>query len=228
MIDMLIFDWVPRSPLPISGNGKIAVGSSGKSSSVGGKSNSEAMEGGKSEQISSPTGQLRANSEVPEENDNTQQQQHQGHGGSSKQSMFRQCFSLDESALLGFSIKSVNEGRIPLFEKWADMASGESCSASIMEDELSFLSAKKREQCLKVYEKMKKTGCEIKLDTIFRGMLTPSEYRAFMRAAENAAQEAEEAEKAKKVSEDQVDEENVGNEQHDAKSADVKEVLNKK
>jgi len=162
---MLIFDRASRSPLPISGNGKIVVGSSGKSSSVGGKSSSEAMEGGKSEQ-SSPTGQPRASSEAPEENDNSQQQQHRG--ASSKQNMFRQCFSLDESALLGFSIKSVNEGRIPLFEKWADMASGESSSASILDDELSFLSSKKREQCIKVYEKMKKTGCTIKLDTIFR------------------------------------------------------------
>jgi len=47
-------------------------------------------------------------------------------------------------------------------------------------------------------------------------MLTPSEYRAFMKAAENAAQEAEEAEKAKEESEDQEsgEYEGIGKDMH--------------
>ncbi|CAG7831040.1 unnamed protein product [Allacma fusca] len=52
--------------------------------------------------------------------------------------------------------------------------------------EVSFLNSKKREECLKIYEKMMKKGCNVKLETIFRGMMTPSEYRMFLKATEMA------------------------------------------
>ncbi len=175
MMDMLIFDRIPRSPFAISGNGKSGLGSSGKSVSTGGgKTNSKAIQGDKTMDKTSPTGQIqRSSSEAPEDTGDKslgsqQQPETKGYNSNRRQSVFRQCFSLDENALLGFSIRSVNEGRIPIFEKLQSADSTESCSSSIMDDEISFLSSKKREQCLKVYEKMTKTGCTIKLETIFR------------------------------------------------------------
>jgi len=64
--------------------------------------------------------------------------------------LMRQSFSLDEDMLSGVSF-----GEQPNKDKEGDM-------------EFSILSSKKKEECMKIYEKMTKTGCPIKLDTIFR------------------------------------------------------------
>lgn len=157
-----------RSPFPISGIGKGERSSSGKSSSPGGgKSNGDS---GNMENNGNSGGAItQYGVESSDEIRDKLQQNIQHPSTPSKgRSMFRQCFSLDESALLGFSIKTVNDGKIPVFETIAD-GSGDVTSSSLMlNDEISFLSSKKRQQCLRVYEKMLKTGCVIKMETILR------------------------------------------------------------
>lgn len=177
MMDMLIFDWHSRSPFPITSAGRNEILSSGNSVSRGGGKTTDDTLANKVMEKGCPNSHVqRASSEGPLEEANdgctpvpSQEQSEQpGESSKSKGKVFRQCLSLDETALLGFSIRSVNGGRIPIFDKLAGSESTESCPNSIMDDDVSFLSSKKREQCLKVYEKMVRTGCTIKLETVFR------------------------------------------------------------
>lgn len=59
----------------------------------------------------------------------------------------RRTFSLDEDSLLNYST---------------------SISDSIETTESSIQSSKRREECVRIYEKMKNNGCGVKLQTIFR------------------------------------------------------------
>jgi len=59
----------------------------------------------------------------------------------------RRSFSLDEASLLNYST---------------------SIPDSIESVESSLQSAKRREECLRIYDKMKRSGCVVRLHTIFR------------------------------------------------------------
>jgi hypothetical protein len=75
----------------------------------------------------------------------------------SRKTLHRQSFSLDEGLLLGFSNKEFG---------WDSRDAEQEPVPN--KSETLFQNTKKREQCLKIYEKMLKTGVPVKLDTIFR------------------------------------------------------------
>jgi len=75
----------------------------------------------------------------------------------SRRSLQRQSFSLDEGLLLSFSNKEFG---------WKTQEQEE--EAVTNKTETLVLNSKKREECLKVYNKMINTGLSVKLDTILR------------------------------------------------------------